>query len=73
LSSTEAIDAHKERLQEATENSKEIGSEVEQTVEEHSKDATEASKETADDTAHGAGGLAEHGDEKVAGVSSSSS
>jgi len=71
----EAIEAHKERLQEAGQDSKEIPGDVEETVQEHSKDAYAQSKETAaaekdadDETSTSA-----DGHEKAAGVASSSS
>jgi len=71
----EAVEAQKQRLQQATESSKDIGSEevAGTSVEEHSKDAMAAAKETPQHDQDAAGGLAEHGDEKVRGVSSSSS
>ncbi len=72
---TEAVEAQKQRLQQATESSKDIDSEgvAGTSVEEHSKDAMAAAKETDKHNQDAAGGLAEHGDEKVRGVSSSSS
>ncbi|KAK5221270.1 hypothetical protein LTR72_006830 [Exophiala xenobiotica] len=62
----EAIESQKQRLQEATKSSKDIGSEevAGTSVEEHSKDAMAAAKETTQEDQDTAGGLAEHGDEQ---------
>lgn len=70
---TDAAEAHKERLQEATEGSKEISSDLTGTVEKASNDATAATKDTAAETQDAAGGFTKDADEKVRGVSSSSS
>ncbi|KAL6251432.1 hypothetical protein RBB50_001641 [Rhinocladiella similis] len=69
----DALEDQKERLQAATDDTKDIDNDLPSTVEEHSKDAMTASKEAGRDAKDSAGGLAEHTDEKVRGVSSSSS
>ncbi|KIW13200.1 hypothetical protein PV08_08387 [Exophiala spinifera] len=70
---TDALEAHQERLKAATDDAKDIEADLASVVEEHSKDARAASNETAKDAKDCAGGFAEQSDEKVRGVSSSSS
>lgn len=67
------MQAHKDRLQEATDDSKEITSDLHDTVGKHSQDATTAAKDAAQATSEKTSELAEDGKDKISGVSSSSS
>jgi hypothetical protein len=63
----------KERLEQATDNSKKISGDLEESVQEHSKNALDSAKESNEGGKEAVGGVAENTEEKVAGVSSSSS
>ncbi|RVX67742.1 hypothetical protein B0A52_07865 [Exophiala mesophila] len=69
----EAVDVQKQNLQKAAGKSEEIESDLPATVQKHSKDANAAAKETAKHTTHQVGGLEHQPEDKVAGLSSSSS